>query len=593
MCINQKVRSLGNATAINERCLDLQRPGVPPDQKCPFAPSQENESAINDFRDHVLAKVQDIEDIGKIGERMGICPYYATRSVIGHSEIVTLPYPLLLQKSAREALDISLKDHVIIIDEAHNLMDVIANIHSVTISLKQLQTALEQVTVYAKKYKTRLKGKNRVYIAQVMRLIASILKYLESNVATKGLMDGTVEPSQLMSGKGIDQINPHKLSRYLQESKLARKIDGYLEKSKSLEEKVNGQRTAVPVLFQIQSFLLSLMNPAAEGRLFFENTGSDILLKYMLLDPTEHFREVVEEARAVILAGGTMSPMTDYSDHLFSYLPPEKLRTFSYGHVIPTENLTARPISRGIGNTEFDFTFEKRKSSDMMLDLGQTIVEMCKVIPDGVVAFFPSYKFLQQVLEAWKYFPSGSTGPKIIETIGLLKPLLYESQEENTNIEELLRKYTNLIDEGKGALLLSVMGGKLSEGINFSDRLGRGVIVIGLPFPNVRSAQWEAKMKYVEHRAYEKAAGPEGSRRSQAKLASREFYENACMRVVNQCIGRAIRHQQDYAAIFMLDRRYETQRIQSKLPLWIRQSLTPAPIRNTLGDVDMFFKAKV
>lgn len=36
------------------------------------------------------------------------------------SQLVLLPYNLLLQKSAREALGIDLKDQVVIIDEAHS-----------------------------------------------------------------------------------------------------------------------------------------------------------------------------------------------------------------------------------------------------------------------------------------------------------------------------------------------------------------------------------------------------------------------------------------------------------------------------------------
>lgn len=77
------------------------------------------------------------------------------------------------------------------------------------------------------------------------------------------------------------------------------------------------------------------------------------------------------------------------------------------------------------------------------------------------------------------------------------------------------------------------------------------------------------------------------------KAAAREFYENACMRAVNQCVGRAIRHKGDYASILMLDRRYGSKRIQDKLPKWIRGSLTGGL---SVGDVgarlDGFFATK-
>lgn len=222
---------------------------------------------------------------------------------------MTLPYPLLLQRSARTALGLSVKDHVVIIDEAHNLMDAIAGIHSVTVSLGQLQTAISQLTTYARKFKNRLKGKNRSYVAQVIRLVSSIAEHLRDISQSKGPQEGSVQSSDLMAGKGVDQINPYKLSRYLQESKLARKVDGYVESSEQPQQGQFRDRATMPVLFHVQSFLLPLMNPSEEGRLFYQKTQDNVLLKYMLLDPTNHFREIVEDARAVILAGGTMSPV--------------------------------------------------------------------------------------------------------------------------------------------------------------------------------------------------------------------------------------------------------------------------------------------
>lgn len=221
---------------------------------------------------------------------------------------MTLPYPLLLQKSARDALKLSVKNHIVIIDEAHNLMDAIANIHSASVTLSQLQTSMSQLTTYARKFKNRLKGKNRTYVAQVIRLVSSIADYLQSVLKNSSASEGSVQASDLMAGKGVDQINPYKLSQFLQESKLARKVDGYVENVE--ENKPSSGRTTTPVLFNVQSFLLPLMNPSAEGRLFYLKNQGGIQLTYMLLDPTNHFREIVEDARAVILAGGTMSPVS-------------------------------------------------------------------------------------------------------------------------------------------------------------------------------------------------------------------------------------------------------------------------------------------
>jgi chromosome transmission fidelity protein 1 len=177
-----------------------------------------------------------------------------------------------------------------------------------------------------------------------------------------------------------------------------------------------------------------------------------------------------------------------------------------------------------------------------------------------------------------KPIPNGN-GQSTLDLLERKKKVLYESREAVTSTDALLQEYTDAVESGSGALLLSIVGGKLSEGINFSDKLGRGVFIIGLPFPNIRSAVWQAKIQYLEEKAYNQASGSESERKAAGKAAGRDFYENSCMRAVNQCIGRAIRHVNDYAAIVMIDRRYDSPRIQGKLPGWIRGSLVPAPPR--------------
>lgn len=90
LCINPKVASAGHATAINERCLDLQQPSTPREKKCAYLPSKDNESLVNDFREHTIAKIRDIEDLGVLGKRIGICPYYSARASIKSSEVVPI-----------------------------------------------------------------------------------------------------------------------------------------------------------------------------------------------------------------------------------------------------------------------------------------------------------------------------------------------------------------------------------------------------------------------------------------------------------------------------------------------------------------------
>lgn len=50
---------------------------------------------------------------------------------------------------------------------------------------------------------------------------------------------------------------------------------------------------------------------------------------------------------------------------------------------------------------------------------------------------------------------------------------------------KVMEGYTRTICDAKlGAVIICVTGGKLSEGINFSDELARAVIVVGMPYPN-------------------------------------------------------------------------------------------------------------
>ncbi|KAI0969048.1 helicase C-terminal domain-containing protein [Xylaria arbuscula] len=618
LCINPSVARLGSLSAINDRCSELQQPKTK--DKCQFIPKADNLGQTHQFRDNVLATLPDIEDLHNLGKTTHICPYYASRTAIPGAEVITLPYPLLLQKSARDALGIKLDGNIVIIDEAHNIMDAIANVYASEIHLKDLIRARLLLEVYVKKFGKKLKGENRVMVGQVARVVDGLRTWMENALGLKA-EQGIVDPNALLKHKGIDQINLFKLIDYVQASKLAYKIEGYAAHVETQgATKPATSFSSTPVLHTLLSFLVSLSNLSFEGRIFYHKVAGkeheDIKLSYLLLSPTHAFSSIALKARAVILAGGTMSPFEDYTAHLFPDLAIEKIITLSCGHVIPASNLCVWTLSschpkNNANRMEFEFSYQKRGDKTMIRELGLAILNICTAVPDGVVVFFPSYGYLDEVVGIWKE-TDGSQPTSIWSKLSNKKTVF--SEAKGASSDDLLEQYSKaVLDEEPraattrpakrtcGALLLSVVGGKMSEGINFSDRLGRCVIIVGLPYPNINSPDWKARIEYIESTTVRQLTECEAPRSRNeavvaAKQAARDFYENACMRAVNQSIGRAIRHRNDYAAIVLVDRRFGTDRIRGKLPGWIQNGLISGSEDGGLGQMmsklSGFFRGK-
>lgn len=271
-----------------------------------------------------------------------------------------------------------------------------------------------------------------------------------------------------------------------------------------------------------------------------------------------------------------MEPLSDFLLQLFPFVPKQRLSTISCKHIIPSSNLLTQVVKTGPAGKPMTFTYESRGDKALLLDLGALVSSVLNLIPDGVVLFVPSYAFLANVQDVWR-----STG--VMAKLEQRKKIFFEPQAAS-QVDEVLAGYGDAVanPQGKqtGALLFAVVGAKLSEGINFSDALGRGVIMVGLPFASSHSVELKERMAYVS------------SIPNAVPNAGRELYENLCMRAVNQSIGRAIRHANDYATILLVDQRYATDRISQKLPQWIGKDLRVGGFPEAVRAVAGFFREK-
>ncbi|KDR82649.1 hypothetical protein GALMADRAFT_57427 [Galerina marginata CBS 339.88] len=596
LCINDELRA--KVHDLDEACRELL--GEKGGKRCKYLPQIGEEEKMLDFRDQILASAKDIEDLADAGRLAHTCPYFGSRRAIPQAELVTLPYNLLLQKSAREALGIDLKDQIVLIDEAHNLIPTLLSLSTNRLSSTTLLTSFQQVCAYVSRFKTRLSPANMLHLKWLVMFLDALKKYVEEwKDARMNRREKTevITAAELMDklGRRVSRINLLEIESYLKRSKVARKIAGYSEKQVERENDPAAKqqlRHTIPPLHVIEEFMLSLTNTNTDGRITLTLVNSpgqedSVEIKYQLLNPSPKFKEVVEEARSVVLAGGTMSPISDVVNQLFSYLPAEKIATFSCGHIIPEENLQTLVVSKGPSGVELEFKADRQSDPAMIAQLGQVLSNFANMVPAGMIIFFPSYKFLNTAKAMW-------VKSKTMEKFKARKEIFFEP-EESGQVEKVLQEYgiaARKPAEGKkgGAMLFAVIGAKLSEGLNFADDLARGVVIVGLPFANLGSPELRERMKYVK--SLEEQRGSMTREKGQ-KDAAAELYENMCMNAVNQSIGRAIRHRNDWASLLLLDRRYETTSIRNKLPKWIGSKVViTSSFGQVVKEMGTFFRGK-
>ena len=103
------------------------------------------------------------------------------------------------------------------------------------------------------------------------------------------------------------------------------------------------------------------------------NASTNMLIKFILLNPSVYFKDIVDNARSVILLGGTMKPFTYVKSFLFPSLPSDNLKVFSCGHVVSGANISAYVLPNGKDGVSFDFRHSNRLSKPLVESLKSTI----------------------------------------------------------------------------------------------------------------------------------------------------------------------------------------------------------------------------
>ncbi len=208
-------------------------------------------------------------------------------------------------------------------------------------------------------------------------------------------------------------------------------------------------------------------------------------------------------------------------------------------------------VTRGSDQSSISTSLQVRNEPSVVRNYGNLLTEFAKISPDGLVVFFPSYLYMESIISMWQ-------GMGILDEVWKYKLILVETPDaQETSLA--LETYHTACNNGRGAVLLCVARGKVSEGIDFDHQYGRTVICIGVPFQYTESRILKARLEFL---------------RETYRIRENEFLSFDAMRHAAQCLGRVLRGKDDYGLMVLADRRFQKKRTQ--LPKWINQALPDA-----------------
>ncbi|XP_076880804.1 regulator of telomere elongation helicase 1 [Brachyhypopomus gauderio] len=585
LCINQEViRQESNHIKVH-----LCRAKVS-SRSCVFYNNVDEKSTDKDIMNSIL----DVEDLVKTGKKERVCPYYLSRSLKQHADLIFMPYNYLLDPKSRRSHNIELKGAVVIFDEAHNVERMCEESTSFDLTPYDLTSAIDAVDKLLREQASDLtKGEsaeefNVESLSSGLKLdITTIAKVKQILMDLEFAINSFEMPS---NGQGITKpgsfiyelfekahVN-YETSTAIVEA--MEQITGYLAGRPGIFLNTSGLQKVADILqlvfavepvegtmrphkgnsteqFKVHihpdtSSFKKKQNPDVWASTSTRKQGN--VLSYWCFCPGFSMQELLrQDVRCIILTSGTLSPLTSFTCEMQIPFPV----SLENPHVIGQDQIFVSIVDKGPDGVQLSAAFDRRFVPENMASLGNTIVNLSRVVPQGLLVFFPSYPVLDKTLEFWR--ANGHA-----DRIENMKPMFIEPRGKGTFTEVIDAFYEKVNDpKSNGGSFFAVCRGKASEGLDFADTYGRGVVITGLPFPPRMDPRVVLKMQYLDETCRKKVSGVK-------YLSGQEWYRQQATRAVNQAIGRVIRHRDDYGAIFLCDHRFKGTEVRAQLPSWVK-----------------------
>jgi len=561
-------------------------------KSCVFHQNVEKNKDRSEFRD---SEVLDIEDLHKLGKKHSFCPYYMSRELYKTADVIFLPYNYLLDEKTRKTLDLDLGGAVIIFDEAHNINKLCEETASVSLTLADIALAIQDINAISDDVgepTTSFDDPNGGGGVGAKDLNESEM------LAIKGfLLDIETRLGELMK----DKKSLTKTGTFIEElfgqfrlGSVQHMLDLMVNHASSSNEGGPSMSTKGRGLTKISDLVSAAFNPNVRsedletvfkvhlnkeeksegGRGFLKSRSETVTLNLWCFSPGFSMQRLAKlGARSIILTSGTLSPLSAFQEEIGLPFPVQ----LENKHIITASQVWCGVLSAGPDGTVLNSSFRCRSDPKYLSSLGQSIINIIRVVPHGVLVFFPSYSLMNSTREFWQ-----NNG--LWSKIEAIKPIFQEPQRKDA-LSATMKEYYAAAKEVRGACFLAVCRGKVAEGLDFADDNGRAVLIMGLPYPPLKDARVELKRQFLDDEM--KKAG----KSSLQGMTGSKWYSLEAFRATNQAIGRVIRHSRDHGAIIFLDNRFADKTAREALSRWLQPFFqTHKQIGTAIKGIASFFK---
>ena len=459
------------------------------------------------FRRFCADNVPTSDELARFCEADGACPYEVGKMMMPEAKVVIAPYPYIISGEVRhhflEQLQVEADELILVVDEAHNLADAARDAESIRITKK----IVSMVTVEAGEMGNarlsedvdlkRLAGALFSVLDRAAELCAESGK--DEVALGRGFLEGT-----LCEALGCDR---GELAEIVAEMQATGEDMAY--------KRLQSGREPTSATFTLGRDLTNWVNSDNARYVRRATLEEGGMIEAYCLDPKGAL-SFFQEVYGSVHMSGTLRPLDQYVRVCGL---GENTKTAIFDSPFPKENRKVLFVE------DVETKYESRSDPGAVQKLHDYVTDLANAVPRNTMVFFPSHAMLHNYLYR----------NERLLTKKVYREVQGESQEKLiADIGRFKR------DSRKGAVFFAVMGGRVSEGLDFPFDELQMVVIVGIPYPKPSLCQERLREFYDQRfggKGFEYAVNVPAARR------------------MMQSIGRLIRTETDVGCAVVLDSR--------------------------------------